>query len=377
MAPEQWIGADVVGPEADIYALGVVAYQTLTGRLPFVADRTDEYFELHRRAPVPRLGDSFPPDLDPAIRCALDKYPRARHSSALELAKDLRRVLRAGVREQLRASAQQWSDQAWAPGLLWGADVLEDALRSAPRETLSQLECSFVAESQRRIRRTRWVRRSLAALAAAVAIGGFLYDAAMQTRQATLQTQLAQEQTRSAQEVAAATVTQAELEQGRAALLHCEPDAWLGLGRAYQRGDRSPSTAFMLARALQPRLAERARFTSTIVALSSDGKLVAAIGAKGDVAHVWDAITGALVAEIRNDGPDSSGLAFSPDGRWLATTGGSDVLMLRSQTLRVLANTDLSRAIGGDSGARCPAVVDSGDVACPTTFAAVTTANCR
>jgi hypothetical protein len=52
-------------------------------------------------------------------------------------------------------------------------------------------------------------------------------------------------------------------------------------------------------------------------------------------------------------------------------------LILRSQTLRVLANTELSRAMGGDPGARGPAVVDSHDVACPTTFAAGATANCR
>jgi len=51
-------------------------------------------------------------------------------------------------------------------------------------------------------------------------------------------------------------------------------------------------------------------------------------------------------------------------------------LVLRSQTLRVLANTDLARAFGGlNSGdVRCPAVVDSGDAACPTTVAAVATA---
>ena len=53
-------------------------------------------------------------------------------------------------------------------------------------------------------------------------------------------------------------------------------------------------------------------------------------------------------------------------------------LLLRSQTLRVLANTDLSRAMGGvdSAGARCSAVVDSGDVACPTTVAAVATGAC-
>jgi hypothetical protein len=43
-------------------------------------------------------------------------------------------------------------------------------------------------------------------------------------------------------------------------------------------------------------------------------------------------------------------------------------LVLRSQTLRVLANIDLSRAIGGaDSvNAQCPAIADTGRVACPT-----------
>jgi hypothetical protein len=43
-------------------------------------------------------------------------------------------------------------------------------------------------------------------------------------------------------------------------------------------------------------------------------------------------------------------------------------LVLRAQTLRVLADVDLRGAVGGlDSGnAPCPAVVDTGDVACPT-----------
>lgn len=43
-------------------------------------------------------------------------------------------------------------------------------------------------------------------------------------------------------------------------------------------------------------------------------------------------------------------------------------LVLRIQTLRVLNNIDLVRAVGGNSGnARCPALADSGDVACTTT----------
>ncbi|HEX8115507.1 MAG TPA: WD40 repeat domain-containing serine/threonine-protein kinase [Kofleriaceae bacterium] len=294
MAPEQWCNAEAVGPAADVYALGIVAYQALSGRLPFTADSTGEYFFQHRHEQVPSLGGSFPSDFDHAIRRALDKYPRSRQRSALELAADLRAALRASKREQLRASAQQWLDQAGAPDLLWGANVLEDAMRSVPREVLSPLECSFVAESQQRIRRTRWVRRSLVALVAAVAIGGFQYRAVMQTRQATLQTQLAQEQTRLARAVAEATVTQSELEQGRSALLvDSGAEAQLHLREAYRR-DRSAPTAFMLARALQPRLAERAHLTSSFgrmwsAAFSPDGKQIVTTDDRN--AQVWSAQT--------------------------------------------------------------------------------------
>ncbi|HEX7836447.1 MAG TPA: hypothetical protein VF469_03240, partial [Kofleriaceae bacterium] len=469
MALEQWVGADAVGPEADIYALGIIAHETLTGRRLFVADRTAEYLEQHKRASAPPLGDSFPPALDLVIQCALDQDPQARPATALELASHLRRALRKIKREQLRTSAEQWSDQARAPGVLWGADVLEETLRSMPQQALSPLERLFVAASQRRLRRIRWAKRAVVALAAMTAAGVLLYRAAtharevaMQARQATLQTELAQkqtelaqEQTRLAREVAEATVTQAELEQGRSALLHDEPDAQLHLGRAYQRGDRSPSTAFMLARALQPRLAEQARLTSTsgrmwsavfspdgrqivtaddraaqvwdaqtyrrmftlfhgdtvyqarysadgarlvtaggdgtvkiwdaasgtlvrelrrdgaklryfIAALSPDSRLVAAIDTRGDVAHVWDTVTGAPVAEIRNDGLEWPGLAFSPDGSWLATTGGNDLHVLDARTWRPVLTIRGARVRGlafDPTGARLVTGATTGDVA--------------
>jgi WD40 repeat protein len=66
--------------------------------------------------------------------------------------------------------------------------------------------------------------------------------------------------------------------------------------------------------------------------MPSDGKLVAAIDTKGEVAHVWDAGTGAPVAEIRNDASEFPALAFSADGRWLATTGGNDVRVFDART---------------------------------------------
>jgi hypothetical protein len=73
---------------------------------------------------------------------------------------------------------------------------------------------------------------------------------------------LAEQRARSAQQITEATATQAELERGRSALLHGEPEAQDHLAAAYRRAP-SPSTAFMLARALQPRLAEWARLVSS------------------------------------------------------------------------------------------------------------------
>jgi hypothetical protein len=53
-------------------------------------------------------------------------------------------------------------------------------------------------------------------------------------------------------------------------------------------------------------------------------------------------------------------------------------LVLRQETLRALVAVDLARAAGGlgSGDARCPAIADTGDAACPTTIAAVATAAC-
>jgi serine/threonine protein kinase len=323
MALELWVGADAAGPEADIYALAIIAYETLTGRRLFVANRTSEYFEQHKCASAPPpLGEGFPPALDLVIRCALDKDPRARPATALELASHVRTALRKIKREQLRTSAQQWSDQARAPGLLWGADVLANTLRSVPQQTLSPLERAFVAASERRIRRIRRGRQALVALAAVVAIGGFLYRAAMQT-------ELAQEQARSAREVTEATVTQAELEQGRSALLHHERDAQRHLAAAYHR-DPSPSTAFMLARALQPRLAEQAQLRSSFgrmwwAAFSPDGKQIVTTDDKN--AQVWDATSYRLLFTLHH-GDIVYQAMYNTDGSQLITACGDGTVRI-------------------------------------------------
>ncbi|HSR98885.1 MAG TPA: serine/threonine-protein kinase, partial [Kofleriaceae bacterium] len=86
MSPEQWSNAVTVGPSADLYALGVVAYEALTGRRPFNASSLADYVDLHCNAPVPQLGDGFSPALDRMFQRALAKRPEERWANALELA---------------------------------------------------------------------------------------------------------------------------------------------------------------------------------------------------------------------------------------------------------------------------------------------------
>ncbi len=99
MAPEQADGrAKDVGPAADVYALGAILYELLTGRAPFRAATVLETLEQVKSTdavPPSRLQPGLPRDLETiALKC-LEKEPERRYGSALELAEDLRRF-RAG-----------------------------------------------------------------------------------------------------------------------------------------------------------------------------------------------------------------------------------------------------------------------------------------
>jgi WD40 repeat protein/serine/threonine protein kinase len=95
MAPEQAGGKRaLVGPSTDIYALGVVLYQLLTGELPFPGDSTLEVLRaVTNDEPVRprRLQPQLPRDLEAITLHCLEKEPARRYSSALALAEDLQR----------------------------------------------------------------------------------------------------------------------------------------------------------------------------------------------------------------------------------------------------------------------------------------------
>jgi serine/threonine protein kinase len=97
MAPEQAAGRNRdIGPVTDVYALGAVLYECLTGRPPFVGDTWLETINLVQHRPVspPSLGcPDLPPTLERICLQCLEKSPAERYPSAAALADDLERFL--------------------------------------------------------------------------------------------------------------------------------------------------------------------------------------------------------------------------------------------------------------------------------------------
>ncbi len=118
MAPEQAESKTrAIGPPADIYALGAILYECLTGRPPFLADTPiDTILQVVSDNPAPpsRLQSRVPGELEAVCLKCLAKDPRQRYPSAAALAEDLERYLEGQPTDAARGGPQSWVRQhAW------------------------------------------------------------------------------------------------------------------------------------------------------------------------------------------------------------------------------------------------------------------------
>jgi PAS domain S-box-containing protein len=129
MAPEQAMGwHDEIDHRTDIYGLGTVLYEILTGRQPFAGDSTREVMRrVLAEPPLPprQLWPDVPPGLEAVCLRALAKKPEDRYAEATELATAVQQWQeseRRQAEEALRASEEQYHTLAdLIPGIVWTA----------------------------------------------------------------------------------------------------------------------------------------------------------------------------------------------------------------------------------------------------------------
>jgi serine/threonine-protein kinase len=110
LSPEQAKGAPV-DQTSDLYSVGIVLYELLTGKVPFTGDSPVEIAMKHISAipePPSSLRPDIPEDLDLVVLRALGKTPEDRYPSAEEMDKDLARVAQGlGVSRETEEAATQ------------------------------------------------------------------------------------------------------------------------------------------------------------------------------------------------------------------------------------------------------------------------------
>jgi WD40 repeat protein len=323
MAPEQAgykpdAQARGIGPAADVYALGAILYECLTGRPPFkAAAPLDTILQVVSDEPVPptQLQSKTPRDLETICLKCLQKEPRRRYATAEALADDLRRwqtgepiVARPVGRVERLA---KWVKRKPAVAALVGVSVLAAA-------SLLAGGAFFTARLADEVKRAEGAEKAAKdEAAAAVAARN---DADREKTNAQIERDQAKYQALRAEHARHAIQLDLALiawERNDVA----EAERVLGLvDEPFQQTWEQRYVLGLCRRKVKPLL----RHVGLRVALSADGRRLVSSGDGDKAVRVWDAVTGKEELALTGGADSVQAVAISADGRRVAWGDRSD-----------------------------------------------------
>ncbi|MEJ7728699.1 MAG: protein kinase [Polyangiaceae bacterium] len=152
MAPEHMIGAGRADPRSDVWSLGVVLYELITGRAPFEAEQLHDLFAqvLHAAPPPPSaMRDDIPDVLEAVVLRCLDKCPTERFDDAAALAAALAPFVwtRREVDVEAHRSALDETPTAALPRVAAAGDATGATARDSERAPLTHSSSDASAEA--------------------------------------------------------------------------------------------------------------------------------------------------------------------------------------------------------------------------------------
>ncbi len=179
MAPEQFAfdenqhptGAQL-GPWTDVFLLGGMLYEVLTGRAPYVGRRLEDALREVAECAQPPLPENTPPELLAICRKALNKNPRDRYADAAAFQKAVQEFLTHREASAIASKAELEAKTPEIPNLARAVVLYDQALELWPGNAAMAQGVKAAREKlARKESHARWIRRSLSLAVAGIVLG--------------------------------------------------------------------------------------------------------------------------------------------------------------------------------------------------------------